>query len=90
MAQFVGYRFNIPDARLLASLHSIRHDIEGTVEYCSRLQAMDTEAYDPVIWEALSAAAVVRYARCFNSGKRDRLKSRESFAWRTRRAGVGH
>ena len=35
---------------------------------------MDTEAYDPVIWEALSAAAVVRYARCFNSGKRDRLK----------------
>ncbi|CAD5374042.1 hypothetical protein RA210_U480005 [Rubrivivax sp. A210] len=70
MANFSGYRFNIPEARLLASLHSIRHDLNGTLEYCRRLEIME---FDVVLWEALSAAAVVRYARCFSSGSRDQL-----------------
>ena len=73
MAQFVSYRFNVPEAMLLASLHSIRHDLLGTLEYCAHLKAMETGNYNPILWEALSSAAVIRYARCFSPGSRQQL-----------------
>ena len=37
------------------------------------MEAMKSDEFDPVLWEAVSSAVVVRYARCFSSGARDQL-----------------
>jgi hypothetical protein len=70
MAEFRSYRFPIEDAKYLASLEGMRHDIQATLEYCDRLDSMRGEPFDIILWEAVSAAAVVRYSRCFTSGVR--------------------
>ena len=74
VANYASYRFPVPEAKLLASLESVRHDVEAVIEYCDRMHTLEDEPIDYVLWEAISAAAVVRYARCFMSGARTALK----------------
>ncbi len=52
--------------------------MEAVIEYCNRLEALwrDWKILDFSLAEALSAAATVRYGRCFKSGVRDRLPTR--------------
>ena len=73
MATFSPYRFPVPEASKLASLESIKRDLEGVLAYCECLEEMRVEPFDSLLWEAVSAAAVVRYARCFSTGAREPL-----------------
>lgn len=63
-------------AALLADLVSIRSDLLQTEQLCERLlDFLRTRSpnQDPLIVDALWGAALVRYARCFTTGKRVRL-----------------
>ncbi|MDQ5827865.1 MAG: hypothetical protein M3441_27345 [Chloroflexota bacterium] len=63
--------FNVSDSRLLSELAGIEEDLQATVMICRKLEvAWTTEPVDTTLIEALSAAAVVRYWRCFGSGVR--------------------
>lgn len=74
MANIAGYRFRVPEAARLASLAGIENDLCGVQEYCNLLLTKKEEKPFPSTeWEAISSAAVVRYARCFSSGVRQRL-----------------
>lgn len=73
MATFSNYAFTAPGTELLSSLIGMREDLLGVQEYCRRLKAMRGAPFDLIAWEAYSAAAVIRYARCFSSGVRLRL-----------------
>jgi hypothetical protein len=73
---FVNTRIRIPEARRLAGLGSIRADLLGVIDYCNHLPTHNpVEAPHFLVWEGLSSAAVVRYARCFGLGARDPLPS---------------
>lgn len=74
MAHYANYRFPVPEARQLASLESISVDLQAVLEYCDRLDQLRGQKLDSQLWEALGAAAVVRYARCFSPGARDELE----------------
>src|SRR5437879_732105 len=72
---YANYIFRAPEAKRLASLGGIVHDLQGVVEYCNLLiERSDFDKFNHTEWEAISSAAVVRYARCFVSGKRDFLR----------------
>jgi hypothetical protein len=66
--------FDSPETRTLADLAGIDEDLQSTVAICQKLEeAWRQTPSDPVIIEALSAALLVRYNRCFTSGIRSRL-----------------
>jgi hypothetical protein len=73
MASIRGYQFLVPEAKLLASLEGIRIDLEAVIDLCDLMSKVKRDDYSPTMWEALSAATVVRYARCFATGVRMRL-----------------
>ncbi|GAB4514308.1 MAG: hypothetical protein Tsb0026_19580 [Sulfuricaulis sp.] len=74
MANYTGYRFPVPEAVRLASLGGIEQDLRGVITYCNLLvERSEITKLNFVEWEALSSAAVIRYARCFSSGVRDYL-----------------
>jgi hypothetical protein len=68
--------FDVPSAEELARLGGIRHDLQRVLDFCAVLEAqspapMSNEPVQPfLVWEALSTACVVAYARCFASGVR--------------------
>lgn len=58
-------------AKLLADIAGIHEDLKFTVQICERLYKLDaTEEKDVLLKEALWAAALISYARCFAEGKR--------------------
>lgn len=67
----------IAEARRFASLGSIEQDLVGVLQYVDRLEAMAAAwpRINLLEWEALSAATVVRYARCFSSGAREPISA---------------
>jgi len=69
------YRFPVPQAARLASFAGVESDLRAVVEYCKRLEAQwrSLGTLDFPLHEALSAAAVIRYGRCFKQGVRQRL-----------------
>lgn len=74
MAHYKNYRFPVPEAKRMASLISIEQDLSGVVEYCDLMdKKLAIKDWNSIEWEAFSAAAVVRYARCFTSGVREPL-----------------
>lgn len=76
MVTYSNYRYSTQEAWRLADLHGIEQDLLGVVSYCKYMQEQfDASKYDYVLWEAMGIAAVIRYARCFASGVRDRLGS---------------
>ena len=75
VTDYTNYRFPVPEAARLASLGGIEQDLRGVIAYCSLLvERSEIEKLNFVEWEAISSAAVVRYARCFSSGVRDSLE----------------
>ena len=59
------------ESRKLADLCSILQDLTLTTETCKRLmQLLKDDSQDPVLVESFWTAALIRYVRCFTSGKR--------------------
>ena len=74
MATIWNVALELEEAKSLADLTGVSSDLEFVAEVCDRLAALlQVPQSDGVIAEALSTAAVVRYARCFNGGARDPL-----------------
>jgi hypothetical protein len=61
-------------SRKYADLLSIAADLRSTDEICQRLvKCLEDPSADKVLIDALSTASLVRYARCFVTGKRATL-----------------
>ena len=59
------------EAKKLADLGAIVQDLRFTMETCSRLKKLLKEnSQDSLLIESMWTAALIRYARCFASGKR--------------------
>lgn len=59
------------EARKLADLGAIIQDLKFTMETCSRLKKLlEENSQDILLIESLWTSALIRYARCFASGKR--------------------
>jgi len=63
----------MPEAAYLASLSGVQSDLRSVIQYCDYLQQHGPMALDFFVWEAMSVAAVIAYARCFNQGVRHPL-----------------
>jgi len=62
---------DFPEAKHLADIASILRDLQATRETCKRvMDLLDARKQDPILLEGLWSAALVRYVRCFASGKR--------------------
>lgn len=61
-------------AKIHADLFSIMQDLMATMKTCSVLKKlMQEESKDAILIQNLWTAALIRYARCFASGKRFKL-----------------
>jgi hypothetical protein len=61
-------------AGVLADLGAVNQDVKFVMACCARLvAALKDEDHDGVVAQALFTAAVITYARCFNTGKRTGL-----------------
>lgn len=59
------------EAKKLADLGAIAQDLGFTMKTCSRLKKLlKEESQDSLLIESLWTAALIRYARCFGTGKR--------------------
>ena len=59
------------EAKILADLETIAQDLGFTMQTCSRLKVLlREESKDSILIESLWTASLIRYARCFTSGKR--------------------
>lgn len=63
-------RINVPEAQRLADLRAIMQDFETIMQCCSRLEKRLEDKSDYILIESLWIAAVIKYARCFATGKR--------------------
>jgi hypothetical protein len=73
------YTFRDPEAARLASLGGIEQDLRGVIDYCRimvKRHKGKASNFSFIENEAISSAATIRYARCFVTGKRDRLRSK--------------
>ena len=65
---------DVPDAKAFADFTGVEADLKIVIEFCDRLVSIfEGPKIDGLLMEALSTAAVIRYARCFASGVRTRL-----------------
>ncbi len=63
-----------PRAKALADLGAVAQDLKFVMRCCTKLaREMREDPDDSVLLQALFTAAVITYARCFNSGKRGGL-----------------
>ncbi len=70
-------KYTSPLAKRYAELLSIAQDLRSTDAICKRhLELIDTPNADSVVIDALSTASLIRYARCFTTGKRASLDSK--------------
>jgi hypothetical protein len=78
MAVWRFVNIDIKEAQLLADLTGIQNDLEATDAICDLLmKEINKGQYDMHLVDALSSAALVRYARSFSSGMR-KTKMHES------------
>ncbi len=74
----VGIDFS--EAKQLADLLSIMRDLQAVVESCKRVVSLiESKNEDHVQIDALWSMSLIRYVRCFNTGKRYDLKADELF-----------
>jgi len=67
--------FETSEGRLLSSLAGIRADLDFTIEACKRIESFGAHLLEDVlVYEALSLAALIRYARCFATGRRRKFQ----------------
>lgn len=64
-------RVDFNEAKILADLGSIVQDLTSTMEICERLiKLLKADSKNVILIESLWTTALIKYARCFNSGKR--------------------
>ncbi len=75
MAVWKFVDLNVPEAKILADLSGIENDLETTAQLCDLiLNQLKTQGIkEHIFLEALTAAALVRYARSFTIGVRRKL-----------------
>lgn len=74
MATWKNVPLRFREANRLAGLHGVLIDLEWTACVCQRLLTLlEKPQHDSLLVEALSSAALVRYARCFAKGVRRSL-----------------
>ena len=74
MPEHIRRRWKPPIKTLVADIHGWLEDMYSTRQFVHRLiQTLDHPTADPVIIDALSSAALVRYSRCFTTGIRKQL-----------------
>ena len=74
MADYRYVKLNIPEACLLADLFSQAEDLQATADLCDLALAEFSKGSSVVgLREALTSAAVIRYARIFNKGVRAKI-----------------
>ena len=62
---------NFPKARKWADIVSLTLDIDSAIQICKRLiRELEINKNNRVIIESLWTTALIKYARCFSSGKR--------------------
>lgn len=62
---------NFDEAKILADLGAIVQNLGSTIKICSRLKKMLKEgSEDSLLIESLWTTALIKYSRCFKSGKR--------------------
>jgi hypothetical protein len=67
-------RWNPPVETRLPDIHGWMQDIHSAHKFANRLfDGLNAKNPDPVVLDALTTAALVRYSRCFTSGIRARL-----------------
>jgi hypothetical protein len=75
MPEHVYRKWNPPCETRLPDIHGWLQDIHSTREFLERLDhVLSAEVDDPIVLDALSTAALVRYSRCFTTGSRERLQ----------------
>jgi hypothetical protein len=76
MTVYKNIAIDLPGSRELAELDGIIEDLKWVEDACSKLVDLwKDQQRDTLLLEGLSAAALVRYFRCFSSGVRPRLPS---------------
>jgi hypothetical protein len=71
MEELFMAKVDYEEAKILADLGAIVQDLGFTMKTCSRLKKLlKEEPQDSLLIESLWTAALIRYARCFASGKR--------------------
>lgn len=71
---------DFPEAKQLGDIASILRDLQTVIEMCKRVVTLlETKNEDHVLIDALWSMSLVRYVRCFTSGKRYGLKVNELF-----------
>ena len=64
-------KVDFPDAQKLADLAATIQDLRAIMQTCSRLKGLlDENSKDSILIESLWVSALIKYARCFASGKR--------------------
>lgn len=85
----------------LGELYGLEQDLETVKEYCERLKRgfSDLASADLTVLQALSEAAIIRYARCFIDGQRVKLdpnslgleaRKDHDWFWNLRRKHIAH
>ena len=75
VATLVYARWNPPEGSNLADLEGVWNDLFSARDFSVRLgAAFLVSPYDYTLLDALSTAALTRYARSFTTGVRERLK----------------
>lgn len=64
------HKSTLPEAQRLSDLESLAHDLSVTAEMIRKLIEGQS---DPILLQALFAAALIAYRRCFTSGIREAL-----------------
>ena len=73
-------KMTIPEAEPLADLYGIAYDLEDAKYLCDKAREFSKpRRHDMKIVDALVAAAIIKYFRCFGKGHRTRLISKENF-----------
>jgi len=64
-------KVDFDEAKILSDLGAIAQDLGSTMKICSRLKKMlKEESQDSLLIESFWTTALIKYARCFKSGKR--------------------
>ena len=62
---------NFDEAKVLADLGAIVQELDSIMKMCLRLKKLlEEESKDSLLIESLWTTALIKYARCFNTGKR--------------------
>lgn len=74
MSEAFYSRWNPPGTTALPELEGCLNDMWAARDFCFRLEAVaNSSNQDYILMDALETAALVRYCRCFTTGKRLRL-----------------